>query len=175
VTSSSSSIGKTGEKEAAKFLSEIAPTVRIKRPDYGISDMDLAMQDIKFAHLLWEIKTDKGLWSRRHAKALETIETIKAGEEYYVFDPRLFINIVLSRMDRRLKPPTWRAMPVRPLKTYKDMLEQPDKYAERQREKLPVLPVLLMQLRQGRGRPWARQVVMTCPYFRDMVDDEQSG
>ena len=165
---SSSRIGKDGETKAAEFLSEIAPTIRVLRPDYGISDMDLKMQNVGFAHLLWEVKTDKQKWSLRHAALLETIEAVKAGEEYYVFDPRLFIRIVRSQMDRRRRAPTWRAANARPLKGYTEMLLQPEMYAERQREKLPVFPALLMQLRRGSGRPWARHVVMGRDYFRDM-------
>ena len=103
--------------KAAEFLSEIAPTKRVKRPDYGISDMDLELQDLGVAFLVWEIKTDKAKWSR----------------------------------------------------TYEAMLEQPAKYAERQREEKPVIPALLMQLRQGRGRPWKRMVAMDAAMFRDLI------
>lgn len=167
---SSSRIGKDGELEAAKALSVIAPIRRIKRPDYGISDMDLEMQPIGFAHLLWEIKTDKGKWSSKHAAALETFEATLAGEEYYVFHFPIFVAIVQARMGGE-RLPSWRASLAKPLKGYLHMLAQPEMYAERQREELPVYPVLMMQLRQGKGRPWARHVAMGYRYFKDMIGE----
>ena len=54
-------------------------------------------------------------------------------------------------------------------KTYEGLLEQPTKYAERYRETRPVIPFLLMQLRQGRGRPWKRQVALEADMFRDLI------
>lgn len=72
---SASSIGREGENRAAEFLSELAPCKRIKRPDYGISDMDLSLMDLGPVMLLFEIKTDKAKWSLTYQKILEQADS----------------------------------------------------------------------------------------------------
>jgi len=117
MTRSPASIGKEGERKAAEYLSEIAPTQRVKRPDYGISDMDLELQDVGPALMLWEVKTDKGKWS----------------------------------------------------KTVEKCIAQAISYTETRREEKPIIPAVLFQLRQGKGRPWKRMVAMDADYFRDLI------
>ena len=168
---SSASIGREGEKVAAEFFQEIDPSCeRVKRPDYGISDMDLTMIDCGRVKLLAEVKTDKSLWSRRYQAGLEDcgVEGIKVrGPEWSVVV--MWGDTFKAMFTENFSPPrifksarSWH-------KGVAAAVEQADGYTENLREDKPVIPLALFQLRQGPGRPWAKMIAMDAEYFRDLI------
>lgn len=173
---SSTSVGYEGEIKAAKYLSQIGPCERVQRPHRGISDQDITLIDAGCVKLLCEVKTDKGKWSRKHAKKLSDVSYLvarregRSDEDGYVVLQSHFFLWLMDAGSALAEPLCGKGVKyVDSLTGYREMLRQPAKYAERYREEKPVIPFLLMQLRQGRGRPWARHVVIEGVYFTDLI------